>query len=106
MAARVLDATACFVGELAKIHFPRVRGLAEHVDVGARAEHALAGAGDHHALHLGMFEADAVQRIRKLDVHAEVVGVELELVSWLESLVLVHVHRERRHRPVEGKPPV
>src|SRR5436190_2074951 len=40
-----------------------------------------------------MFEADAVERIRKLDVHAEVVGVELELVSRLETLVLVHLHR-------------
>ena len=106
VAARVLDAVARFVGELAEIHLPRVGGLPEHVDVGARAEHALASAGDHQALHLGMFEADAVQRIRKLDVDAEIVGIELELVAGLQALVLVHIHRERRHRTVEREAPV
>ena len=35
VAARVLDAAACFVGEFAEIHLPCVRGLAKHVDVGA-----------------------------------------------------------------------
>jgi len=33
-------------------------------------KHALAALVINHAPHLGMFEADAVQRIRKLDVHA------------------------------------
>ena len=45
VAARVLDAVARLVGELAEVHFPRVRRRAEHVDVRAGAEHALLAAG-------------------------------------------------------------
>src|SRR5687768_9034199 len=80
--------------------------MAEHVDVGAGAEHAALAAGDHHRLHLGMLEADAVQRVGELDVDAEVVAVELELVAGVERLVLGDVEREGRDRAVEGELPV
>ena len=49
VAARVLEAVARLVGELAEVHLPRVAALAEHEDVGAGAEHAVAAAGQDHA---------------------------------------------------------
>ena len=104
--ARIFHAVAGLVGELAEVHFPGVRRLAEHVDVGARAEHAFARRGDHRALHLRMLEADAVQRVVQFDVHAEVVGVELELVTWAQPPVLVHVHRQCGELAVDKKLPV
>ena len=84
---------------LQKFTFQRVARQPKHVDVGARAEHALFRAGDDHALHFGMLEADAVERVVQLDVHAQVVGVELELVAGHDAAVLVDIHGQRRNCP-------
>ncbi|SRR5258708_2879880 len=102
MLTRVLDAVARLVGELAEIDLPGMAGVAEHVDVGARAEHAALAAGDHHAFHLRMLEADAVERVVQLDVDAEVVAVELELIARHQPLVLIYIQSERGNRAVEG----
>ena len=52
------------------------------------------------ALHLGMLEAQALQRVGQLDVDAEVVGVELQLVVvGPQAGVLLHVHRQRGDGP-------
>ena len=77
--------------------------VAEHVDVGAGAEHALLAAGEHDAADLGMLEADAVQRVVQLDIDAEIVGIELELVAGHEAAILGDVERQRRHRPVDRR---
>src|SRR5208337_4891692 len=76
---RVLEPVAGLVGELAEVDLPGVAGNAEHEDVGPRAEHPVARAGDDHCAHLRMLEADAVDRVVELDVDAEIVAVELEL---------------------------
>ena len=55
---------------------------------------------------LGMLEAEALDGVGELDVDAEVVGVELQLVVVGQAGVLAHVHRERRDRAVEGQLPV
>jgi len=106
MARRVLDAVARLVGELAEVHFPGMRRQAEHVDVGAGAEHAALAAREHHAAHFRVLEADAVERIVQLDVDAEVVGIELELVARRDALVFGDVERERRQGAVEAELPV
>ena len=106
MAAGILHAVARFVGELAEVHLPRVRGRAQHVDVGAGAEHALAGAGEHDARDFGMLEANALQDVVQLNVNAQVVGVELELVAGLQAAVFVDIHGQRRHAAVNGEPPM
>src|SRR5204862_106697 len=43
---------------------------------------------------LGMLEAQPLHGVGQLDVDAEVVGVELELVAWPETRILVHIHGE------------
>src|SRR5213594_912667 len=101
-----LHGVARLVGELAEVHLEAVAGLAEHADVGARAEDALLAGGQEDRAHLRVLEAQPLERVVQLDVHAEVVGVELQLVAGSQAAVLLHVHRERRHRPVEGEPPV
>src|SRR5271157_5879193 len=53
-----------------------------------------------------MLEANALQDVVQLDVHAEVVGVELELIARPQAAILVHIHRKRRHPAVEAEPPV
>ena len=106
MAAGVLDAVPRLVGELAEVHFPLVARLAEHVDVGAGAEHAIAGAGDDDGADLGMLEADPLQQIVQLDVDAEIVGVELELVAGTKTAVFVDVHRDGGDASLVGDAPV
>src|SRR6266852_5448600 len=61
----------------------------------AGAEHArLAGAQQDHP-HLRMLEAQPLDSVGELDVDAEVVGIELELVAFKQRALLVDVHRER-----------
>ena len=103
---RILHPVARFVGELAEVDLPGVRGQAEHEDVGARAEHAVLGARDDDAAHFRMLEADPLQRVGQLDVDAQVVRIELELVSLADAGVLGDVHRKARDRPFEREPPV
>jgi hypothetical protein len=104
--ARILDAVAGLVGELAEVHLVGVRGAREHADVGAGAEHAVLARADHHHLDLGMLEAQALHCVRKLDVDAEVVGIELQLVAFEEAAVLVDVHGEGRDFTLRGELPV
>src|SRR6185503_19942416 len=89
-----------------EVDLPGMRRHPEHEDVGARAEDSLDGARHDHAAHLGMLETDSLQRIGELDVDAEIVGIELELVAWTNPAVFVDPHRERREGAVERELPV
>ena len=60
----------------------------------------------HQAAHAGMLEAQPLQRIRELDVDAEIVGIELELVAGLDAALLVDIECQRRELAVDRKPPV
>ena len=104
--AGILQPVAGLVGELAEVHLPRVAGNAEHEDVGTGAKHFFLGAGHDHAAHLGMLEADAVDRIVQLDIHTQVIAVELELVARAQTGVLVEIGHQRGHRAVEAQLPV
>ena len=53
-----------------------------------------------------MLEAQALQRVGKLDVDAQVVGIELELVAGHDAAILVDVERQRRDRAVHREPPM
>ena len=61
----------------------------------ARAKDAVLAAGDDDAAHVGVLKADAVERVMQLNVHPQVVAVELELVARTNPTVL---------RNVEGQP--
>jgi hypothetical protein len=90
---RVLDGEARLVGELAEVHLGAVRRLAEHADVGAGAEHIVLARLYDHAADFGMLETQPLHGIVELDVDAEVVGIELELVV-AEPARLVDIHDE------------
>src|SRR5690606_15662768 len=51
----------------------------------------------------GMLEADALQRVVQLDVDAEIIRIELQLVAGPDAGVLVDVDRQRGDRAVEGQ---
>ena len=91
---------------LQKFTFHAWVDVPEHEDVGARAEHAVLGARDDDAAHFRMLEANALQRVGELDVDAEVVRIELELVAGIDAAILVDVHRQRRDGSVERELPV
>ena len=78
---RVLDAVAGLVGELTEIHLGGVRCAGEHADVGAGAEDPLLAAGEDDDANLGVFETQPLHGVIELDVDAEVIGVELQLVA-------------------------
>src|SRR3989454_3362011 len=103
---RVLDGVASLVGEFAEVHLEAVRRLGEHSDVRPGAEDALLARGDHDGADFRVLEPEPLDRVGELDVHAEVVRVELELVARPEPAVLLHVHGERGDGPVEAELPV
>src|SRR5690606_31048137 len=63
-------------------------------------------AGDDDRAHLRMLEADAIERVVQLDVDAEVVAVELQLVSGLDAAVLGHVQMQPRDLSLDLQAPV
>ena len=78
----------------------------EHLDVGAGAEHLVEPAGHDDGVHLGVLEAQPLHDVGQLDVDAEVVGVELQLVAVAQAAVGVDLHRQRGDRAVDREPPV
>ena len=104
--AGVLDTVAGFVSELAEVDFPRMGRRGEHPDVRPGAEDLFLAAGHHDRADLGVLEAQPLDRVVQLDVHAQVVGVELELVAGHQATLLVHVHGQGGDRAVAGQPPV
>ena len=106
VAGGVLDPVPCLVGELAEIDLVGVRRLAEHVDVGAGAEHPRLVGGDDDAADFGVLETQALDRVVELDVDPEVVGVELERIARHQGRGLVDVHREPRDIAVGAQLPV
>ena len=99
--AGVLDGVAGLVGELAEVDLVGMGRARQHADVGAGAEHPrLAGAQQDDA-HLRMLEAQPLQRVGQLDIDAEIVGVELELIAFEQRRVLVDVHQQRRDVAVD-----
>ena len=48
----------------------------------------------HRHLDLRMLEPQTLDRVMQLDVHAEVVGVELQLIAVVETSVYVDVENE------------
>src|SRR5262249_29085272 len=101
-----LEGVPRLVGELAEVHLEPVRRLAEHADVGARAEDALLARREDDGADLGMLEAQPLNGVIELDVHAEIVRVELQLVAGPEPAILLHVHGQRGDRAIDGEPPV
>ena len=106
MRARILDTVAGLVGEFAEIDLFGVARLTQHVDVGARAEHTLLAARQNHDPHLGMLEADAVERVMQLDIDPEVVRVELQPVAWGKSAFLGDIQGQRGDRAGTREAPV
>ena len=106
MCRRILDRAACLVRELAEVHLEGVRRGGEHVDVRPGAEDSRVRARDHDDLHGRMLEPQALDGVGELDVDAEVVGVQLELVPGPERPVRVDVQQQARDGAVDVELPV
>ena len=71
--ARVLHAIARLISKLAEVDLPGMGRRAQHINVGACAEHPLTRAGQHNTCDLGMLEADALQDVVQLHIDTEIV---------------------------------
>ena len=90
--AQILDAVARLVGELAEIDLMRVARAGQHADIGAGGEHSRLGRAQHHDARLRVLEAQPLERVGQLDIDAEIVGIQLELVALEQRRLLVDVH--------------
>ena len=53
-----------------------------------------------------MFESNALQDVVQLDVHAEIVRIQFQLVARSDSAVFSNVHRQRRYWTVKRETPM
>src|SRR5688500_18537335 len=83
-----------------------MRRSPQHADVRARAEDTLLQARDDDGVDFRMLEADALNRIGELDVHSQIVRIELEPVVGAKAAILLHIHRQGRDGALEGQLPV
>jgi hypothetical protein len=106
MGRGVLDAVAGLVGELAEVDLVAVGGGRQHLDVGAGAEHLVHATGHHHCLDAGMLEAQPLDGVVQLDVHGQVVAVELQLVVGAQAGVRGHLQGQGGDVTVDGEGPM
>src|SRR5204863_72618 len=78
----------------------------EQGEVRTRAEHAVDGAREDAGSDLGMVEAYALDEVVQLDVDAEVVRVELQLVAGPNAAIFLDVHGHRGDGAVVRDAPV
>ena len=76
------------------------------MDVGACAKDAVEAAGDDHRAHFGMLEAQPHDGVGQFDIHAQIVGIELELVTRDNGRFFVDGERQRGQRRLNGDAPV
>jgi hypothetical protein len=88
----ILDRTPRFIGELAEVDFESVRGCAKHVDVGPGAKDSWFETRQYDCTDFRMFEPNPLNSIRQLDIDAKIIGVELEFVAFIQSLVFLDIH--------------
>src|SRR5205085_3523750 len=89
-----------------EVNFEGVGGRAEHVDICARTEDARALALDDDDAHLWMLKAQALDGVRQLYVHAQIIRIEFQLVAVAERRVFLHVHRKRGDRAIKLQLPM
>src|SRR5580658_5063306 len=53
-----------------------------------------------------MLESHALQHVVEFDVHSEIVRIQFEFVSRLQSGIFVDVHRHRRHASINAHSPM
>ena len=76
MRARVLDAIARLVGELAEIDLVRVARTGQHTDIGTGAKHVSLARLHDHCAHFRMLEAQPLYGVGQFDIDAEIVRIE------------------------------
>ena len=79
----------------------RAAGLGQHPDVRPGAEHLVQAAGEHDRADLRAGEPQSLDRVVQLDVHAEVVGVQLQLVAGGDAALLVGLDHDARDLAVD-----
>ena len=81
-------------------------GYAEHENVGTRAKNFFLGAGHNHRADFRVLEANAADGVVQLNIDAEVVAVELELVTRTQAAVFINIDRQRGDGSIEAQFPV
>ena len=110
---RLPGAVACvfnriprLVGKFAEVDFVRVARDAQHADIGPGAEHTVDSGCDDHSPDFRMLEAQALHSIVQLDIDADIVGIQLELIAACRGTVLIDGHDEPGYRPINAYGPV
>jgi hypothetical protein len=81
LAARILNRQTRFVREFTEVHLRCMRGLTQHENIGAGAEHPVFQAGDDDRSDVWVFEANSLNGVGEFDIDAEVVRIQFQLIA-------------------------
>src|SRR5690606_9690196 len=81
-------------------------GAAEHADIGAGAEDFFVGGCQHHGFYFRVLETQALDNVVEFNVHAQVIGVHLQLIAVEQAGVFIHRHGHMGDGAVGGQSPV
>jgi hypothetical protein len=78
----------------------------QHADIGAGGEDPRLAGAQHGDADLRMLETQPLERVGELDIDAEIVGIEFQLIAFEQRALLVHVHDERGDLAVDAELPM
>jgi len=97
----IFNRAARFVCEFAEVDLEGVRRRTEHVDVSAGAEDPRLQTRDDNSPHFRMFEPESLNRVGKLDINAQVIGIKFEFVAFDQRLIFLDIHGKGSHGAID-----
>ena len=75
-----LHGIACFISKFTEVNFMGMSSASQHTNVRASAKYPILARLQHYDTHLGMLKPHPLNDVRKFDIDAEIVGVQLQFV--------------------------
>ncbi len=79
---------------------------AQHADVRPGAKNPILAGPQHHRLDFRVLEAQPLDGVVELDVDAEIVGIELQLIPFEQARRLIDIHDEFGNLTIKGEFPM
>ena len=78
----------------------------QHENIGTGAENFVFGTGDHHGADFRVLKTDAVDGVIQLNIHTQIVAVQLEFVARTQTSVFVNINRQGSNGAIERQLPM
>ncbi len=81
-------------------------GLAQHVDIRTRTEHAVQTRGHDNRLNGWMFKPHALQSVMQFHVYTQIIGIKLQRIAGANAALFIHCQGQGRDITIDIQRPV